>query len=113
MNDEPRLQHFYNHGTFYINETMVSWETFKQVNQLKQEIAELKEQLNNSNNFHCPHYLTNDSGTVSCHHDMKAQLASAIDSFNIILMLDISGKDNQGKIASLARKFLAIIKESE
>jgi hypothetical protein len=31
------------------------------------EVEQLKEELNNSKNFHCPHYLTNDSGRVSCH----------------------------------------------
>ncbi|HEX5352219.1 MAG TPA: hypothetical protein VFW58_11370, partial [Trichococcus sp.] len=34
-----------------------------------------EEDLNNSINFHCPHFLTNDSGTVSCHHDKDKQIS--------------------------------------
>lgn len=32
-----------------------------------ERILELERELNDSMNFHCPHFLTNDSGTVSCH----------------------------------------------
>jgi hypothetical protein len=32
----------------------------------RDEVDRLNYDLNNSKNFHCPHFLTNDSGTISC-----------------------------------------------
>ena len=36
------------------------------------------EELNNSENFHCKYYLTNDSGSVSCQKDLQKELNEAI-----------------------------------
>lgn len=49
------------------------------------KIAELEEQLNNSLNFHCPHFLTNESGTVSCHDPMKDQLKIAVEALQEVV----------------------------
>ena len=38
------------------------------------ENIELRYQLNNSMNYHCPHFLSNESGTVSCHVDFISQI---------------------------------------
>ena len=43
---------------------------------MEEEINRLRAELNNSKNFHCPHYLTNDSGGVSCHRDFEKEIAS-------------------------------------
>ena len=37
-----------------------------QIQQLKQQLEDLNHELNNSKSFHCPNFLTNDSGYVSC-----------------------------------------------
>lgn len=37
-----------------------------EINRLKQQLEDLKYDLNNSKSFHCPNFLTNDSGYVSC-----------------------------------------------
>jgi hypothetical protein len=42
------------------------------------EIEELKYQLNNSQMFHCPHFLTNDSGGISCHKDFENQIQEVL-----------------------------------
>lgn len=36
------------------------------VSELQQQLEDLKYELNNSKTFHCPNFLTNDSGYVSC-----------------------------------------------
>lgn len=45
-----------------------------EIMQLEQELQETREQLNNSLNFHCPHFLTSGSGFVSCHYDKEQEL---------------------------------------
>lgn len=46
--------------------------------ELLTEIEELKYQLNNSEMFHCPHFLTNDSGGISCHKDFEKQIQEVL-----------------------------------
>lgn len=41
----------------------------EEINKLKKENARLREELNNSMNFHCKYYLTNGGGTVSCQYE--------------------------------------------
>jgi len=50
---------------------------------MEEEINRLRAELNNSKNFHCPHYLTNDSGGVSCHRDFEKEIASLKDKLAI------------------------------
>ena len=43
----------------------------KRISLKDEEINSLKEELNNSKNFHCEHFLTDDSGTISCHKKFR------------------------------------------
>ena len=45
------------------------------------EIEDLKEQLNNSMNFHCPHFKCTDNGYVACELDKpkKAEQTNPLD----------------------------------
>ena len=52
-----------------------------------EEINRLRAELNNSKNFHCPHYLTNDSGGVSCHRDFEKEIASLKEQLAVITPL--------------------------
>lgn len=55
------------------------------VEHLKQKLKELEYELNNSKSFHCPNFLTNDSGYVSCqvkeydYNSYESLLKEAID----------------------------------
>lgn len=62
----------------------------EEVKKLKEEIESLKVQLNNSKNFHCEHFLTNDSGTISCQvkemgHKSYKQITDELTRNNQIL----------------------------
>lgn len=57
-------------------------ETIAHVEQLisekEKEIERLNYELNNSMNYHCPHFLSNGSGTVSCNADLESKLKVAV-----------------------------------
>jgi predicted amino acid-binding ACT domain protein len=82
--------------------------SIRDLSRLEAESTEIKAQLEK---FKSTHNVNISSSKYAELLSYKSRLASAIDYFNIILMLDISGKDNQGKIASVAREFLENIKE--
>ena len=52
---KKRMEEFNSQDNYYLR--------FKQS---ELEIEKLKEELNNSKNFHCEHFLTSGSGTISC-----------------------------------------------
>lgn len=41
---------------------------------MRKEIESLKYELNNSMHFHCPHFLTNGSGMISCHDEKDERI---------------------------------------
>ena len=46
------------------------------ITRLEQQIESLQKQLNDSKMFHCPHYLTDGSGNISCDLFYPEQLQS-------------------------------------
>jgi hypothetical protein len=46
----------------------------QEIKELRNKVKELQEQLNNSKNFHCPNYITNRRGYVSCDLDKHTLL---------------------------------------
>ena len=62
-------------GEYDQGDTFRLWSGFKMGKTSSHErVLELEKELNDSINFHCPHFLTNDSGTVSCHSDFVNKL---------------------------------------
>lgn len=46
----------------------------KTYKELEEQIEELKYGLNNSQMFHCPHFLTTGGGHIACHKDLQGMV---------------------------------------
>ena len=53
------------------------------------EIEELKYQLNNSEMFHCPQFLTNDSGGISCHKDFQKEIQQLQEQYDELICVSL------------------------
>jgi chromosome segregation ATPase len=116
---ELKIQHHKNGCAQFedeIRELNKTIEKQKQViEELEKTLEESAAQLDQSKMFHCPHYLTDGSGHITCHKIDQAKLEKSIKYLNILNALTYPDFTYEGLPTSFyyleVRDFLESLKQ--
>lgn len=79
-----------------------------------EEIKKLQEELNNSMNFHCPHFVTTDNGYVACNKlPSQDKLKEVIKAFGLLRMEEDAGGWDADYYSDIVKTFLESLGEGK
>ena len=79
---------------------------------LKDEIASLKYELNNSQMFHCPHFLTTDGGHIACHKNFEKEIIQIRAQRDLLEKLFIEKRSENSAYSIEVLKLKNLLKEA-